>query len=615
MESIHQIVREAEDNYTQGTVKLGEYVEWSMHDTIETIDAYSNSKHTSGSTDSLGREKPFFNIVTAAVNVTYRATDLDRKNIKILPSKSNQTALAFLANVHLQQWMKDSRFAVFLNDWGRALSKYGSAVCKFVEKDGKLIASVVPWNRFIADPIEFDSIPMIEKLYYTPAQLKRMDHLDQDMVDQLIKSAQESRETTKGFEQDQNDNFIELYEVHGELPLSLLTENENDEETYVQQMHIVAFVDGKDDGEFVDFTLFSGREEKNPYMVTHLIKEDGRTLGIGTVELLFDAQWMVNHTQKNTKDTLDLASKLIFQTSDSNFIGRNVLTAIETGDIFIHKDNQPVTQINNTKADISALQNYGIQWQSLATELTSTPEAIRGQTLPSGTPYSLGAFLGAQANSLFEIMTENKGLHLEDMMRTYVIPHLKKKMNTKDEIVATLDEQEISEIDAMFVPREAVRRFNTRALDQLTEAIENPEAPLPQPFNRETEEQGVRESLAPLGNKRFFKPDEIGEKTWKDALKDLEMTVTVEVTNENTDKQAVLTTLGSVLQTVASNPGILQDPNARLVFNEILKQTAVISPIQLSTAQASASPPTPTGETTGGTRGLVEELPQANQQA
>jgi hypothetical protein len=48
------------------------------------------------------------------------------------------------------------------------------------------------------------------------------------------------------------------------------------------------------------------RERKDPYMITHLIEEDGRTLSIGAVEYLFDAQWMQNHTVKNMKDLLDL---------------------------------------------------------------------------------------------------------------------------------------------------------------------------------------------------------------------------------------------------------------------------------------------------------------------
>src|SRR3990167_3004012 len=106
MQTVHELLREAETNYKQGTTTLGTYVQWSMHDTVERITAYLNSKHLSGDKDSLGREKQFFNIVSAAVNIWYRATDLDRKDIVVLPSKSADVGIAFAATVHLQEWMK-----------------------------------------------------------------------------------------------------------------------------------------------------------------------------------------------------------------------------------------------------------------------------------------------------------------------------------------------------------------------------------------------------------------------------------------------------------------------------------------------------------------------------
>lgn len=598
-ESIHEIIRDAEHNYVNNPVDLGEYVSWDMHDTIETIDAYINSQHISGPTDSLGRDKPFFNIVTAATNIWYRATDIDRKNIRIIPKNNRQIGQAFVATVLLQDWMKKARFGTFLNEWGRTLARYGSAVCKFVERDGLLIATVVPWNRLIVDSIDFDALPRIEKLYYTPAQLKKNPMYDEEVVYDLCQNLT-ARENLNGHSKDQNARFIEVYEVHGEMPETLLDEN-GDKNKYVQQMHVVSYVKGDKKGEYKDFTLYKGREAKDPYMITHLIPEDGRTLAIGAVEHLFEAQWMVNHSQKNIKDTLDLASKLIFQTSDKKYVGRNVLSAIETGDIMIHEPTQPLTQLNNSKADITAFLNFSQTWQSLATEITSTPDAIRGETLPSGTPYSLGAFLGGQANSLFEIMTENKGLHLEDMMREYILPHLSKKMNTSEEITAILDDSSITEIDSMFVPREARRQYN----EQVKAALMNFDAPLPEQFDAQTGEQAVRQQLAEFGNKRFFRPSEIDGVTWNQALKDFEMTAIVEVTNENTDKQAVLTTLSTVLQTIASNPTILQDPNARMVFNQILTETGRISPIQLSTA--SASPPA-----TGGTEALSAISQQSN---
>lgn len=597
---IHQLVREAEQNYTKGGVTISEYVDFDMLDTLNTIDAYLNSKHISGSTDSLGRDKPFFNIVTAAANIWYRATDLDRKNIRFLPSSTDTVGSAYIATVLLQDWMRKNNFGVFLNDWGRTLARYGSAVVKSIEKDGELDIRVIPWNRLIVDPIDFDSIPTIEVLHKTPAQLRSNSLYDQEVVDALI-TAQESRETIEGEEKDDNSNFIKLYEIHGELPEHLLTDDEPDEEEdirYRQQMHVVAYVKG-DKGEFEDFTLYRGRESKHPYRLHHLIEEDGRTLAIGAVEHLFEAQWMVNHAQKNIKDTLDLASKLIFQTSDSRYVGRNVLSAIETGDIMIHENNQPLTRIANDKADITAFQNFQTAWQNIASEITSTPDAIKGQTLPSGTPYSLGAYLGGQANSLFEIMTENKGLQLEELLKDFVIPHLKKKMDNKDEVVAILDQDQISEIDAMYIPNEAKRRENARIKSELFAAVENPDNPLPTAGDLGEVENEVRQEMAQLGNKRIFSPDNLNEKTWKQALNNLEYDLVIEITNEQADKQSVLTTLATVLQTIASNPTILQDPNAKMVFSTILTETGKISPLQLSTT--SASPPA-----TGGTEALQE---------
>lgn len=611
MQNLFEIVREAEDNYLHYTAELGEYVEWDMHDTIETIDAYLNSKHISGSEDSLGRPKPFFNIVTAAANIWYRATDIDRKDIRILPDKAQNTALAFVATVLLQNWMKKTRFGQFLNEWGRTLARYGSAVVKFVERDGELIATVVPWNRLIVDPIDFDATPRIEKFYKTPGQLRNMatpghpDYAGYDLekVEGLV-SAIATRKTLDGKTKDNNTNFVELYEVHDLLPDYLLIDEEPEDEDdtkYVQQMHVISYVESGVKGEYEDYCLYKGREKKDPYMITHLIKEDGRTLAIGAVESLFTAQWMTNHSMKNQKDTLDLASKLIFQTADTKFQGQNVLTAIETGDIFVHGENKPLTRVANDKPDIQAFQGFAQQWQSLAQEITSTPDAIRGVTLPSGTPYSLGAFLGAQANSLFEIMTENKGLHLEDMLREWIIPNLMKKMNTKDEIVGVLEDHEIQEIDAMYVPKEAVRRYNERIKKELLK--EEPDMAVISPYMQEMEEMQVKGELGPLGNRRFFKPDEIGDKTWKEALKDFEWEVTIEVTNENTDKQAVLTTLASLLQTIAANPAILQDPNAKAIFSKIISETGVISPIQITPSVPAPQASPPQG---GGTEALAE---------
>jgi len=575
MESIGTLVRELENNYQSGTTYISEHVEFNLKDNISRIDAYLNSKHITGDTDSQGRPKPFFNIVTAATNIWFRATDIDRKNIHIKATKEADYWLAFLATIHLQEFMRKSAFGQFLNDWGRTLARYGSAIIKFIEKKGELYAKVIPWNTAIVDPVDFDNGPVIEKLYYTPAQLKKNESYDQDMVKKLLDSLV-TRKTLDNTTKDTQSEFVEVYEIHGELPLSYLTDKETDEDTYQQQMHVISFVASKEQGKFDDFTLYAGKEGKNPYMITHLIKEDGRTQSIGAVEHLFEAQWMMNHSVKAIKDQLDLASKLIFQTSDGNYVGRNALTSIQNGDIMVHALNQPLTELNNTSHDITAQQAFGAQWQAMGNQLNGISEAMLGANQPAGSAWRQTQALLAESHSLFELMTENKGLDIENMMTTYIIDFLKKKMDTSEEISATMNSYQIKQIDSAFVPNEAVRRSNRKIIDQLL--YKGQEAQMPDMAQMQNE---VQADLNKWGNQRFIKPDDIPTKTWKEVLKDFEWEVEVDITGEQTDKQAVLDTLNTALQ-VVMNPNFAASPKAQLIVNRILSEVGTLSPIELS---------------------------------
>ena len=574
--TIGELIREAEDNYTSGTITISKYVERSMYDDLNQIDAYLNSKYISGVEDSENRLKPFFNIVIAARNIWFRATDIDRKNIRLKANKSRDYLSSFLATVHLQSYMRRENFGQFLNDWGLTLASYGSAVSKFIEKDNRLYTQVIPWSRIICDPIDFDNNPVIEILELTPAQLKQRKGYDQEMVSALCDTIT-AREIIDKTKKDQRANYIKLYEFHGNLPLSYLTDDEEDEEEYVQQMHVVSFVSNKKTDKWDDFTLIKGREKRSPYQKDDLIKQEGQTLAIGAVQNLFEAQWMTNHTIKAIKDQLDIASKLIYQTADPNFVGQNILSSIQDGQIMIHQENKPLTQINNNSHDITALQSFGQQWQVLAQEISSTPDIMRGQNMPSGTAFRQAAIIQSESHSNFEIMTENKGLAIEQMMRKYIIPYLKKKMDTTEEISGTLEDYDITKIDAIYIPNEAIRRFNKKAVQAVLNETELPDLG--------QEEMGIKREIGVLGNQRFFKPSEISAKTWKEIFNDFEWEAIVEITDETIDKEPVLTTLSNVLQTIATNPMILQDPNAKMLFNKILETTGYISPVELSIQQ------------------------------
>ncbi len=574
--NIGEFVRKAEQDFISGFTQTSQYVSESLYQDISKIEAYLASKHTSGETDSKGRDKPFFNVVLAARNIWFRATDIDRKDIRIKATKSQDFITSFLATIHLQDWMRRENFGQFLNDWGTTLASYNSAIVKFVESEGKLHSIVIPWTKIICDQVNFAGNPKIEILEFTPSQLMKHKGYDQDIVDKLL-DALEARKTAGGQKKDNKNDYIRLYEVHGELALSNLTGKEKDEDTFVQQMHVVSFVASKEKGTFDDFTLISGRESKDPYMLTCLIPEvDGSISLNGAVKNLFEAQWMMNHTVKAIKDQLDLASKLIFQTSDGNFVGQNALYAIESGDILIHKPNEPLTSIQNNSHDIVSLQAFGAQWKALAQEITSTPDILMGNNMPSGTAYRQAAIIQQESHSNFEIMTENKGLAIEQMLRQFIIPFLKKKMDTSKEISATLEANDLARVDKAYISYVAIESINQKAIKTvLTGGI--PDQP-----DLQGEMNNIQGGLANMGNVRFFKPSELSDKTWKEVFKDLEWDVEVQITNEASDRQATLATLTTVLQSIGSNPMILQDPNMKMLFNKILSETGIVSPLEIS---------------------------------
>lgn len=585
-QTVSTIVRELEQDYISGTGTLmSEFVRTDLWKDINTIYAYLNSKHISGSQDSLGRDKPFFNIVLAARNVWFRATDIDRKDILLTPTKEKDTIGAFLLSVHLQDWMRKENFGKFLNTWGLELAAFNSAVVKFIEKDGRLISSIVPWSRLIVDQINFADNLKIEILELTEAQLYDRGY-DEDVVESMCDAAR-SRDLINKQKQDNKNHYYKIYEVHGKLPLSYITEKENDEDTFVQQMHVVSFMASDTKGEYDEFTLYKGREEKDPYMLTSLLPATDGSISLdGSVKNLFESQWMVNHTTKAIKDQLDLASKLIFQTSDGNFVGQNALYAIESGDILIHQPNQQLTQLNNNSHDITSLQNFGGQWKQLSAEINGISEAMLGVAPKAGSAWRQTEALLQESHSLFEIMTENKGIALEDMLRIYILPFLMKKMNNNKEVTATLDINGIKQIEERFIKNQAIKQSNRQVIDQV---LSGQIAQQPDLAQLET---NVKDQLNAQGNKRFFAPDEL--KTWKDEFKGLVTDIEIDITGEAKDKQAMFTTLNTALMAV-TNPTFANNPKAQFIVDKILTATGQVSALELSSIPQPATPSVPSG--------------------
>jgi len=587
LKSIGKIIQDIQSDYTSVKTKTSEYVEFSQFDNNNQVEAYLSQKHISGDYDSQGREKPFSDIVTAPVNIWYRATKRAINDIKIKADKEGNVTAAYMATVLIHNWANKENFDAFLSQWGMTLAAYGSAVTKWIDRGSTLDFSVVKWGNFMSDSIDFYNNVKVEKLQMTQAELMNHPGYDKKVAKSLLDSLK-ARTTLRHEQKDNKDEYVELFEIHGVLPLWHITGKDSDKDKFVQQMHVVSTLDAVGDFEYEEYVLVSGREDKDPYILTNLLPDPTgqRATGKGAVELLFNAQWMKNHATKLIKDKLDLAKDL-YQTADGSFVGKNATNAINDGDILVHEDGKQLTKVNTQSLNIDALQAFGQQWDALAQSISSTPEAMRGGDIKSGTAYRTQQLAVNESSSLFEEMGKNKDIAIKTFYREFVIPHVKKKMDSTEEISAILDHQNVKKIDAKFVSNKVAAKTNAKIISMVLDERKMP-TPLDQAMMVQEEEVGMKAGLAELGNQRFFKPDEIDGKSWKESIKDFEWDVEITTPTDQKDVNLAMETLSNVLATISDpmKAQALQTPMGKFLFNKILTLTGTISPLELGDIEA-----------------------------
>ena len=140
---------------------------------IKTIEFYTNSQFMSGNTDSLGREKPFYNICNFRVTTAKTATDLDVKDIKFEPDSLKFADEAMLINHELYKYLKEINFSKTLNDMGTTRPKYGGVLVKKTESKNTLNIEVVDWTNVDFDPNDVIGSPLIETFYLPPSELQK----------------------------------------------------------------------------------------------------------------------------------------------------------------------------------------------------------------------------------------------------------------------------------------------------------------------------------------------------------------------------------------------------------------------------------------------------------
>lgn len=565
-------------DFINNDIKIVDGYSFNQYQTIKKCHLYYNSRFVTGDLDSNGRKKIFLNVVKAPCKVSSRFLNFDTKNIRLISNTRNSEMATFLLEYELKNWMKKNKVAITLNKIAELSPKYGSSVIKKTKKG----ADIVDLRRLVLDPT-VDTITnsrfVILEHNLTPSQLREKQKDGWENVEEVISkfyvnTAPEPYIQNGTLNQVNSTPVIKIYERYGEVPKSWLDGSEPKEnEEMVRALFIVAGVNNYglgEDGKTVTredgVVLFRSKWFGDwPFRDFHYDKTEGRWLGIGVIEDLFQIQERTNELANEKRDSMTISNKHIFQTQDKTIV-KNLIRDLSNGAVIMAGSNGGLVPLANEERNLAAFNSEEMRYANQAKEITFSYDVIRGEQLPTSTPATNAVIQDRNTKSVYGVKRENLANMLRFFFTELVIPQAIKDLTPEHILHFIGSNEELFRIDSALI-KEIVNR---KALDLLLDGIPVDEMAI------EQIKTDVSNQLKEAGTDRFI--------TIKDSFyKNADFTFDINIDNEQEDSQLLTNNLFSVFTALASNPTILQDPVIKALFYEYAERAGV-SPMKLEIA-------------------------------
>lgn len=550
MNKIFGLVGTYEQDFLTRTAKIVDGYEFNQLDTIKRIHLYYASRFESGNSDDQGH-KYFYNISKPRVKNAVKNLDIDTKDIQIRSINGKHYAEALIMRRDVQNWMTERKMGQLLNRMVESFPVFGHVVLKKTGGDG--IFDLVDLRNLKCDKTadKLEESWVIEDHYYTPTELRaKKDVWNADEIEEAIRSFTDSGK--ENYVDNSNDEdrgeaqYIHVREFYGHVNEELLMDEGDEfpeEESHILAQFILVLAEGTDKAGLI---LHKSKIKEIPYKDLAYDKVDGRWMGRGVVEDLFEMQMMKNEEINQMMLAERLANMIFLQTRDET-MARNVLTDLVNGDILNVKSE--LTRISTEVRNNGGNQIISNEINDLANQLTNSFEVMTGDGLPSGTPFRLGALMNQNANKLFDFIRENLGLLLQDVFEEWVLPELEKDLN-KEHVLQLLDQEEIEWFN---------EKLKKNKVWDATKKYIMDEGRLPS-----QEEVTVATTLL---EEQIDSKDATFLEIPKDFY-DFEKKVEVIITGERQDDGVDMATLGTILQLAGQNPEALENPIVKRILDK-----------------------------------------------
>lgn len=587
--SFLDLITNFKQNFLRKSVEIIPGLTFNQYDTIKRAYFYVHNQFISGNIDEQGNPKQFYDLLTDRNDQAAKNIHLDTKDILIEAKNQNSFLKSWLLRKEYEVFAQKSRLGVKLNDLADDLPDFGTVVWKKCLYEKDVDTRDVSLLMLMNDPLVkcLKDGPVIERLLMTSKDIVSKKMFYPKAVEKLLASYHSNayapfitdydnalRSELNAI--DQTTDYYELWEFWGYVPLYLYAKYhpKRVKQSYLEKhrmesIYCFAIASGFD----ADNVLYieDVDPKKFPYKEVHFRKMKGRWLGQGNYELCFNEQEEANELKNRYINSMRITLSHFYQTRDGSPT-RNIVTDLEDGDIL-----EVESEITSIPTELRGAQDYRLEMQALEARVdrkVNALEVVTGESMPSGTPWKLGAQQNINAKKMFDKIKENCGLFIEEVVNDWLIPDFK-KMITKEHIIDLVGDQD--DLELIYSAFKKTVGYNF-----LKDYILSQED-FPSQEQMQLVERLATEQLGKV-SKKLWLPGGYFDQNDDYNLK-------VVTTGENEAKQNKVDTLTTLYTTLAANPAAVQDERLMKILNKILEMNG-ISPFEvdmINTAQPNIS--------------------------
>lgn len=394
-------------------------------------------------------EKTWYPLTEINVEAVVNNIDLDQKDISFHSLTPDGYGITDITRAAVKSKLSSMYFGQKLDDFERQLSIDGTAVWKTYEEKGKLKVQLVDLLNIYIDP----TTPSIQEAYrFTerslmfPEDIKGMtgwmntEGIEDNVVEGLPRT--DPYWMNRATQVNSNVKLIDVYELWGQIPKSLITGNVNDDAEEVQGHIVVSGIDspGTERVHLIELNLKVDKEGNalKPYEECWFTRVPNRWYGRGIAEKLLTLQIYANIVFNVRINRSRISQLGLFKMKKGAGVTPQMLARLPSNGVIQLNNLEDLEQMIVQEVGESSYKDEETI-NSISQRLTNAFKPATGEPLPGDTSATEASLQAQSSKSAFMMVKDAIGGFLERWMDRHALKIIAKELTTGEIVRITSD--------------------------------------------------------------------------------------------------------------------------------------------------------------------------------